>query len=73
MPANVEEERVFFRSEGHFMGGSISQAIKSLPNVLEELVPESGKYSNVLKVCYLPEENLRLMADVVSREVLCFR
>jgi len=47
--------------------------LESLPNVLEKLVPESGKYRNVVKVCYLPGDNLRLKMDVVSQEGFCFR
>jgi hypothetical protein len=30
MPENIEEERIFFASEGHFMGGSIAQPIRRL-------------------------------------------
>ena len=30
MPDHVDQERIFFQSEGNFMGGSISQAIKRI-------------------------------------------
>jgi len=30
MPDNIEEERIFFASEGHFMGGSIAQPIRRI-------------------------------------------
>jgi len=46
--------------------------LDSLPNVLENLSPESGKYKKVLKVCDPGNQKLRLMADVVSQKVICF-
>ncbi len=58
-----EDKKSFFNSKW----------LNSLPNALEELVPESVKYSDVIKVCHLQVENLRLIADVVSQKVLCFR
>jgi Pyruvate phosphate dikinase, AMP/ATP-binding domain len=33
IPAQIAEERIFFRTEGNFMGGSISQPIRSLISV----------------------------------------
>jgi hypothetical protein len=30
MPENIEDERIFFASEGHFMGGSIAQPIRRI-------------------------------------------
>ncbi|HUU28829.1 MAG TPA: PEP/pyruvate-binding domain-containing protein [archaeon] len=47
--------------------------LDSLPNALEALIPESVKYRDVVKVCNLIEENLLLVADIVSQKALCFR
>ncbi|MBN2289755.1 MAG: PEP/pyruvate-binding domain-containing protein [Candidatus Glassbacteria bacterium] len=47
--------------------------LEGLPNALEELEPESARYSGVVKVCRLEDAGLRLVADVVSQKVVCFR
>jgi len=41
-----------------------------LPNVLEQFIPDSARYAGVLKVVEV--EGLSLLADIVSRKVVCF-
>ena len=43
------------------------------PNLLQELLPEQGKYGNVVLVKDVVEERHYLCADVVSQRVLCYR
>jgi len=44
----------------------------SMPNVLSELRPEAGKYEGVVHVCETGGEQLRIVADLLSRKVLCY-
>ncbi|MFO7983844.1 MAG: PEP/pyruvate-binding domain-containing protein [Desulfuromonadales bacterium] len=46
--------------------------LRSLPSSLEGLMPASSRFKNVVKVCRMTQE-LRLMADVVSQRLLCYR
>ncbi|MEA3544487.1 MAG: hypothetical protein U9R69_04610, partial [Thermodesulfobacteriota bacterium] len=41
-------------------------------NALDGLVPSYSRYKKVLKVYRVPKPGIRLMADVVSQEVVCF-
>ncbi|MDH5203554.1 MAG: PEP/pyruvate-binding domain-containing protein, partial [Nitrospirota bacterium] len=41
-------------------------------NVLEELIPDSGKYKGVVRVYDIDDKVLHIAADVVSQKVLCF-
>jgi len=43
-----------------------------LENVLESLVPDSQKYSDVVKVYETANEDLRIMADIISQKLICF-
>lgn len=43
------------------------------PNALEGLMPASSRYKQVVRVLRLPENGLRLMADIVSQRLVCFR
>lgn len=43
-----------------------------LENVLESLVPDSEKYSDVVKVYETSNEVLRIMADIISQKLICF-
>ncbi len=45
----------------------------SQPNALEGLMPASSRFKQVVRVCLAPEPGLRLMADVVSQKLVCFR
>ncbi len=47
--------------------------LETLPNALEGLMPASSGFKRVVKVFHLPDAGLRLMADVVSQRLLCFR
>ncbi len=47
--------------------------LDTLPNALEGFMPSSSRYKTVVKVYQFPGEGMRLMADIVSQEVLCFR
>ena len=41
-------------------------------NMLTSLLPEAREMADVLKVCDVSSENLRIMSDVVSQKVVCF-
>jgi len=43
-----------------------------MPSILTELAPDSAKYNDVVKVCELGKEQLNVMCDVVSQQVVCF-
>jgi len=40
-------------------------------NALEGLLPSCSRYKNVVKVCHFEQQNLRLLADIVSQQILC--
>jgi hypothetical protein len=46
--------------------------LDSLENMLESLVPDSQKYSDVVKVFETSNKNLRIMADIISQKLICF-
>jgi hypothetical protein len=47
------------------------QKIYELPNLLGDLLPESKKYENIVRVCR-PKEQLQIMSDIMSQRVVCF-
>lgn len=50
-----------------------SAAIQAHPNALEGLMPASSRFKQVVRVLRLGAPGLRLMADVVSQKLVCFR
>jgi len=58
----TEKESVFLNVE----------LIMSFPNKLAELLPEYGKYQDIIRVCNLEEKDFMLAADVVSQKVICY-
>ena len=46
--------------------------LDSFPNALEGLMPASGRFKSVVKVCRTVDAGLQLMADVVSQRLICF-
>lgn len=46
--------------------------LDEIPNALAEVLPESGKYANVVKLCLLDAHRLRIISDVTSQKVVCF-
>ena len=47
--------------------------LDNLPNCLDEFIPDSGEAGKTVKVCKFPSKTLRLMADVISQSIVCFR
>ncbi|MHC5060795.1 MAG: PEP/pyruvate-binding domain-containing protein [Planctomycetota bacterium] len=43
------------------------------PNILDAVLPEASRYHNVVKVYDMKEVGLKILADVVSQTVVCFR
>jgi len=43
-----------------------------MPNLLTSLLPEEGKFENVVKVCEVDSEKLKIMCDIMSQKVVCF-
>ncbi|HPQ43344.1 MAG TPA: PEP/pyruvate-binding domain-containing protein [Syntrophales bacterium] len=48
------------------------QWLDTFTNKMEELVPDFVKYRDVVKVFDTSEHNLRILADVVQRKVICY-
>ncbi len=46
--------------------------LDSLPNALEGMMPASSGFKRVVKICYFPGGGLRLLADVVTQQLVCF-
>lgn len=46
--------------------------LTALPNRLEELLPDDGRFSRLLRVVDLPD-GFMLLADIVSQELACYR
>ncbi len=46
--------------------------LDEMPNALAEVLPESGKYANVVKLCLPDAHGLRIISDVTSQKVVCF-
>jgi hypothetical protein len=46
--------------------------IKSLPNILEKLVPDDRQYADVVYVVDVRDKKLILVSDIVAQEMVCF-
>lgn len=46
--------------------------LQDRPNALDGLIPSCSRYKSVVKVCRAPAGGVRLLADVVSQELVCF-
>jgi hypothetical protein len=46
--------------------------LDEIPNKLAEVLPESGKYANVVRFYELRDRKLRIVSDITSRKVVCF-
>jgi len=43
-----------------------------MPNLLTEFLPDSSKYADAVRVCETNNEQLQIMCDILSQEVVCF-
>jgi len=48
------------------------QWLDKFTNQLDELAPNAAKYRDVVKVFDVSRENLKILADVVNRKVICY-
>ena len=46
--------------------------LAEMPNLLTDLFPEEHKYDNVVKVYGVDSDQLQIMSDIVSQNVICF-
>jgi hypothetical protein len=46
--------------------------LAQMENLLEQAVPEKGRYRDVVRLCDVRHLNLRIMADILSQELVCF-
>ncbi len=46
--------------------------LRSLPNILEELVPGNPEYANIVRVYDVSKKKLVLAADIVAQKMVCF-
>jgi hypothetical protein len=42
-----------------------------MPNKLTEVLPESSKYTSVVRLCKVEQKNLRIISDLTSQQVIC--
>jgi len=57
-----EKEKVFFNTSW----------LESLPNRLLDLLPQEGRYAEVVRVYDVREKDLRLVSDVVNQKLICY-
>ncbi len=43
-----------------------------MPNLLTEFLPDSGKYADTVRVYQTNNEQLQIMCDILSQEIICF-
>ena len=60
---------IFPQQDGFVLNKDV---LDRMPNRLTALVPEKAKYEEVVHVCDITDGRLRMMADVVSQQALCF-
>jgi len=46
--------------------------LESHPNHLAALLPEDATYAEVVRVIDMDNQDLRLMSDVVSQQLICY-
>jgi len=46
--------------------------MQEMPNLLEEIAPEAGRYAGIVRVHDIKNSNLRLLSDVVTQEMICY-
>ena len=47
------------------------EKLDKMPNELVDVIPESEKYANVVKVCNLKDNKLCIISDVTSQKLIC--
>ena len=47
--------------------------LNKFENILSDIIPECGKYADIVRVYDLSDENICLMADIVSQKLLCIK
>jgi len=57
-----DREKVFFNTDW----------MQAMPNLLGEIAPEGRRYADVVRVHDVQNSNLRLLADVVTQEMICY-
>jgi hypothetical protein len=45
--------------------------LHEMPNVLTDVLPESSKYADVVRLCQFDTQKLRIISDVTSQKVIC--
>ena len=50
-----------------------SQWLKSLVNILPELLPRDSRYGEVVRVYDVMEKDMKLLSDVITQKVICFQ
>jgi hypothetical protein len=45
--------------------------LDEMPNELTDVIPESGRYANVVKFCRLDNKKLRIISDLTTQKVIC--
>jgi len=71
---DLVEMNIFFMSiypEGEKVSFNTAW-MQAMPNLLGEIAPEGGRYADVVRVHDVQNSNLRLLADVVTQEMICY-
>jgi len=58
-----ERENVIFDAEW----------LNSQPNIIEKLLPDAGKYKDIIKVFDFKDKELKLLSDIMTQRVVCLK
>ena len=47
--------------------------MNSQPNIIEKLLPDAGKFKDIIRVFDFKEKELKLLSDIVSQRVVCLK
>jgi hypothetical protein len=72
---DLVENRIFFVAIFPWRKGVTLKLdwLKDRKNLLTDILPDHAAYSEVIRVYDLEEENLKIIADLISQKLVCFR
>ena len=48
------------------------EKLYALPDLLSQLLPEDAKYADAVKVCEVEPDQVRIVSDVISQQIICY-
>lgn len=72
---DLVENRIFFVAIFPWRKGVVLKLdwLKGRKNLLPSILPDQASYSDVVRVYDLDDENLKIIADLLSQKLVCFR